>query len=117
MSGIGSDIFKAVHEGKWLKIEYRNRENRVTVFWIGIKCIDIGRLSVEGLHLKQYTIETLDYIDIDSILSSEILEGTYYPVNKELVRDIYLNPEKYKSLFHNVANLKVLNYLEMCSRM
>ncbi len=119
MSGIGSDIFKAVHEGKWLKIEYRNRENRVTVFWIGIKYIDIRkrRLSVEGLHLKQYTIETLDYIDIDSILSSEILEGTYYPVNKELVRDIYLNSEKYKSLFHNVANLKVLNYLEMCSRM
>ncbi len=119
MSSIYSDIFKAIHEGKWLKIEYRNKESHVTKFWIGIRGIDVRkrRLSVDGLHLKQYTLESYDYIDIDSILASQVVEGTYYPINQKLVQDIYLNPEKYKSLFDNVANLKILNYLEMCNRM
>ncbi len=119
MSGICSDIFRAIHEGKWLKIEYRNKECQVTKFWIGIRSMDVRkrRLSVYGLHLKQYTIDSFDFIDIDSILSSQVVEGTYCPVNEELVQDIYLNPEKYKSLFDNIANMKILNYLEMCNRM
>ncbi len=119
MSGICSDIFRAIHEGKWLKIEYRNKECQVTKFWIGIRSMDVRkrRLSVYGLHLKQYTIDSFDFIDIDSILSSQVVEGTYCPVNEELVQDIYLNPEKYKSLFENIANMKILNYLEMCNRM
>ena len=119
MSSVYSDIFKAIHEGKWLKIEYRNKENQVTKFWIGIRSIDVRKrkLSADGLHLSRYTLEALNYIDIDSIIASQVVEGTYYPVNRELVQDIYLNPEKYKSLFDNVANLKILNYLEMCHRM
>ena len=56
-------------------------------------------------------------ISADSILSSQVVEGSYCPVNNELVRDIYMNPHKYKPLFDNIANLKVLNYLEMCNRM
>lgn len=45
------------------------------------------------------------------------MEGSICPVNEELVRDIYLNPHKYKTLFDHAANLKILNYLEMCNRM
>lgn len=48
---------------------------------------------------------------------SQVIEGSYYPVNQELVQDIHLNPEKYKTLFDHVANLKILNYLEDCNRM
>jgi len=119
MNSICSDIFTAIHEGKWLKIEYRNREENITKFWIGIRSIDVEkrRLSVDGLHLKLYTTDSFENINIDSILNSQVIEGTYYPVNQELVRDIYLNPEKYKSLFCNVPNLKILKYLEMCNRM
>ena len=40
MNGIGRDIFKAVHEGKWLSIEYRNKSDSVTRYWIGIKEIN-----------------------------------------------------------------------------
>ncbi len=119
MNSVCSDIFKAIHEGKWLKIEYHNKENQITKFWIGIRSLDVRkrRLSVDGLHLTRYTTDSYDYIDIDSIQSSQIVEGTYYPVNEKLVQDIYLNPEAYKSLFDNTANLKILNYLEMCHRM
>lgn len=119
MNSIYRDIFKAIHEGKWLKIEYKNKEEKITKYWIGIKDLDARKrtLKVDGLHLGQYTLGQYDCIYIDSILSSQIVEGTYCPVNQELVQDIAMNPHKYKALFDNVANLKILNYLEMCNRM
>ncbi|MBD5522184.1 MAG: DUF2726 domain-containing protein [Lachnospiraceae bacterium] len=119
MNTVFRDIFRAIHEGKWLSIEYHNRDNQITKYWIGIKNLDICRrtLSVDGLHLGQYTVESLDRIKIDSILSSRVIEGSYQPINESLVEDIYLNPHKYNTLFDNTANLKILNYLEMCNRM
>ena len=119
MNSIYRDIFRAIHEGKWLGIEYCNKENQITKYWIGIRNLNITKrtLAVDGLHLSKYTTDTYNYIYIDSILSSKVIEGSYCPVNRELVRDIYLNPHKYKGLFDNTANLKILNYLEMCNRM
>lgn len=119
MNHICRDIFKAIHEGKWLSIEYRNQSGQVTKYWIGIYDLDVrrGSLSVEGLHLGQYTTCRLDCIFIDSILSSRIIDGSYFAVNKHLVRDIGLHPDKYKILFAHTANLKILNYLENCNRM
>lgn len=119
MNKVYHDIFRAIHEGKWLKIEYRNKEEQVTKYWIGIRDINIAKrtLAVDGLHLGKYTTNSYDYIYIDSILSSQIVEGSYCPINERLVTNIYLNPHVYKGLFDNVANLKVLNYLEMCNRM
>lgn len=118
MNAVYRDIFRAIHEGKWLSIEYRNQEDKVTKYWIGIRNLDVRRrsLAVDGLHLAQYTVADLT-IRIDSIQSSRIVEGSYCPVNEKLVEDIYLNPHKYKTLFDNVANLKILNYLEMCNRL
>lgn len=119
MNNIYHDIFRAIHEGKWLKIEYRNKGGQITKYWIGIRDINMARrtLAVDGLHLSRYTTDSYDAIFIDSILSSQIVEGSYCPVNERLVSDIYLNPHKYRTLFDNAANLKILNYLEMCNRM
>lgn len=119
MNNTCHDIFRAIHEGKWLKIEYRNREAQITRYWIGIRDLDPKKrsLSVDGLHLGRFTTDSYDFIYIDSILSSQIVEGSYCPVNERLVRDISLNPHKYKRLFDNAANLKILTYLEMCNRM
>lgn len=119
MNNIYHDIFKAIHEGKWLKIEYRNKDEQITKYWIGIRDLNVQKrtLAVDGLHLGKYTTDSYDYIYIDSILSSQIVEGSYCPINQKLVEDIYLNPHKYRTLFDNTANLKILNYLEMCNRM
>ena len=119
MNTIYRDIFRAIHEGKWLSIEYRNKENQISKYWIGIYDLNPAKrtLKVEGLHLGRYTTETFDVIYIDSILSSSIVEGSYCPVNQELVKDICFNPHKYKELFEHTVNLKILNYLEMCNRM
>lgn len=119
MNAVFRDIFRAIHEGKWLSIEYHNKENQNTKYWIGIRNLDVCNrtLAVDGLHLRQYTVESFDRIKIDSIQASRIIEGSFYPVNESLVRDIYLNPHKYNSVFDNAANLKILSYLEMCNRL
>ena len=41
MNNVQKDIFKAIHEGKWLNIEYKNRNGEKTKYWIGIKDIDL----------------------------------------------------------------------------
>ena len=119
MNPIARDIFRAIHEGKWLSIEYRNKDDQITKYWIGIRDLNsIKRtLAVDGLHLGQYTVAELDHIRVEGILSSRVIEGSYCPVNRELVQDIYENPKKYAALFEHTANLKILTYLEMCSRM
>lgn len=119
MNSVYRDIFRAIHEGKWLSIEYRNKEEQVSRYWIGIYELHPKKrtLKVEGLHLGRYTTETFELIYMDSILSSSIVEGSYCPVNQRLVQDIYRNPHKYKELFDHTVNLKILNYLEMCNRM
>ena len=119
MNHILQNIFRAIHEGRWLKIEYRNRENQITNYWIGIRDLNAAqrRLFVDGLHTGKYTLAPLEHVYIDSILSSEVIEGSYCEVNEQLVRDIYLHPHKYKNIFNHAANLKILNYLEMCNRL
>lgn len=119
MNPIARDIFRAIHEGKWLSIEYRNKDDQITKYWIGIRDLNSVKrtLSVDGLHLGQYTVAELDHIRIEGILSSRVIEGSYCPVNRELVQDIYENPKRYAALFEHTANLKILTYLEMCSRM
>lgn len=119
MNTIHRDIFKAIHEGKWMTIEYRNRQEQVTRYWISILDLNIARrtLKVEGFHLGKYTLEQYDRIYMDSILSSSVLDGSYCQINWKLVEDIHDHPWKYKDLFDQVANLKVLDYLEHCSKM
>lgn len=119
MNSICRDIFRAIHEGRWMSIEYRNREEQISRYWIGIYDLNPAKrtMKVEGLHLGRYTTETFEVIYIDSILSSSVVEGSYCPVNAKLVRDMEENPRKYKDLFEHTANLKILNYLELCNRM
>ena len=119
MNEIHKSIFRAIHEGKWLQIEYRNKEAKLTRFWIGILDLDVRKrtLSVDGLHIVQMSREKYDVLYIDSIRSAKVIEGSYQAKNEKLIQDIKYQPEKYEGLFGNVANLKVLNYLAECNRL
>ena len=46
------NIFKAIHEGKWLKIEYQNVENQITNYWIGMRDLNIAALTISVLGLQ-----------------------------------------------------------------
>ena len=80
MNPIYRDVFQAIHEGKWMTIEYRNREGQVTRYWIGIQDLDPRRktLKVEGMHLGLYRIEEFPAIYLDSILS-RVSSGGFLP--------------------------------------
>ena len=99
MNIIYRDIFRAIHEGKWLAIEYRNKDEKVTRYWMGIEKIYIKEkmLSGDGLHTGEYKLSKLK-VHIDRILSAKVVEGSYYPVNEKLVNDIYINPHKYLTI-------------------
>lgn len=118
MTSICREIFKAIHEGKWLSVEYKNRDGRITKYWIGIKSLNLHdrSLVVDGLHLGQLKVQELK-VFIDSILSAKIVEGSYCEINQALVEDIKLNPSKYTGLFDQIPNLKILSYLADCNRL
>lgn len=118
MTGVCKELYRAIHEGKWLSIEYRNKENELTKYWIGIKGLtpEKGWLLADGLHLG--TLETRKlHVNINGIRSAAVVEGTFCPVNPALIRDISEQPEKYACFFQNTANLRILNYLAECNRL
>lgn len=112
------NIFRAICEGKWLSVEYRNREENVTRYWIAIRQIDMRckGLRVQGFHLGDHTVKEL-FVYVDSILSSGIVEGSYYEADRALIEDLDEHPEKYEPLFGRTVNLKILNYLADCNRL
>ena len=118
MTSVCREIFKAIHEGKWLSIEYKNQTGKITKYWIGIKSLNLRDLSliVDGLHLGELKVQQLK-IFIKSILNAAIVEGSYCEVNRILVEDIKLNPTKYAGVFDQIPNLKILNYLVDCNRL
>lgn len=118
MNTVCRDIFRAIYEEKWLSIEYKNEHGEITKYWIGIIEIDPDRrtMNISGLHLG--IMETRDFcIFIDSILSSSVIDGSYFKTDDGLKREIEDDPERYRTIFQNVANLKILNYLSDCNRL
>ena len=89
MTNISRDIFKAIHEGKWLQLEYRNKQAEITHYWFAIENIDIEKrmLVGSGLHLAKYTVQNDMRIYISEILSTQIVDGTYMPPNRKLLEE------------------------------
>lgn len=118
MNTISKDIFRSIHEGKWLYVEYQNSDNEKTKYWISINNINIEKQSLEvtGLHLGNFTTKNL-FMFVDKILATQIMDGTFYHTNKTLLEDIDVYPEKYSLIFSNIVNLKTLNYLADCNKL
>ena len=43
MNTVCRDIFRAIHENKWLSIEYKNKQEGITKYWIGI--VDVNPMK------------------------------------------------------------------------
>jgi hypothetical protein len=120
-SKIHRDIFRAIHEGRWLAIYYCNIDDEFKDFWIGINDLDASgeKLRVDGIQPSMTKPKAIEYehpISIKKILSTEVIEGTFHPVNSELIDDIAANPAKYSLIFKDTANMKILSYLEHCNK-
>ena len=119
MNNITRSIFRAIHEGRWLSIEYKNQQTQQTKYWVAIRGLNprTRTLNVDGLHLGKLSVQALDHISIDRIQTAEVVDGSWCPVNQTLIDDIRDNPGRYAALFDNAANLRVLDYLAACNRL
>ena len=115
---VARDIFRAVHEQKWLSLEYRNAQRETTRYWIGVTGIDpkARRIACRGMHLR--TLECADLtILIDSIVASAVVDESYFPTPRALVDDIEQNEDRYTPVFGSAPNLKILDYLADCNKL
>lgn len=121
---VARNIFRAIHEGRWLSIEYVNAENKTTHYWICINDIKIKNkegvdravLDTIGLHLVKHECRQLNLF-FESIQHAEIIEGTFARRNTKLLHDLNENPSRYACIFSNVHNVKILNYLQECQKL
>ena len=115
---ISRDIFKAIHEGKWVAVEYRNKQQNVTKYWIGIKNINPYKkmLIVDGLNVATSEMKELNMY-FDSIIDANLIEGSFYEINSKLLEDIEEYSSRYSFVFNNVTNLKLLDYYSECNKL
>jgi len=118
MNKVSREVFRAIHEGKWLAIEYKNKSGETTNYWVGIKGINTQRemLIVDGLNVATLQMAELTLF-YSSILNANIIEGTYYKVNSELLNDIENHASRYSFIFSNITNLKLLDYYSECNKL
>lgn len=107
-------IGKAIREGKYLSITYKNKSGGIIPFWMSI--LDIN--AKDELRVNMFNITKDDPIAhakifISEIQSAEILRFSYYEVPEELINRL----EHDKSLqiydFHRYDN-NILNYYVEC---
>lgn len=110
---IATLIGKAIREGKYLQITYKNRSGEVSLFWISI--LDIN--ARDELRVNMFNVTKDDPIRdgkifISGIQSAEILRFSYYDVPASLIKKL----EHDESLHLYDANRydKILNYYLAC---
>lgn len=107
-------IGKAIREGKYLNITYKNKDGEITPFWISI--LDIN--ANDELYVNMFNV-TKDEpilnakIFISSIQTAEILKFSHYDVTDTLIKKIDEDISLQKYDFDRFDN-NVLNYYLEC---
>ena len=58
------NIFRAIHERKWLSIEYKNGKEEITKYWIGIIDINPVKKNDEGHGTSSETLHNYRVIHL-----------------------------------------------------
>ena len=84
-----SSISKAIKEGKWLDIRYK-QDNEVTVFWTAIKDVLIRekRFAVTIFNDKKSLDVINTTISFDKIISAEVIAFSDYDVPDFLLKKL-----------------------------
>lgn len=107
-------IGKAIREGKYLNITYKNKNGEITRFWISILGITADdKLRVNMFNVtKDEPILNAD-ISISRIQTAEILRFSHYDVSEELIKKIDEDKSLQKYGFDGYDN-NLLNYYLEC---
>ena len=107
-------IGKAIREGKYLSITYRNKSGETTLFWIRILNINSnGELFGDIFNVTKEQPILDAKIFIASIQNIEILKFSHYDVSKNLIRKISEDESLSKYNFNGIDN-NVLAYYLAC---
>jgi superfamily I DNA and/or RNA helicase len=107
-------IGKAIREGKYLNIKYKNKDGEITPFWICI--LDIN--ANDELYVNMFNV-TKDEpilnakIFISSIQNAEILKFSHYDVSNELIKKIE-NDNSLQKYGFDRYNSNILSYYLEC---
>lgn len=102
-------IGKAIREGKYLSIAYKNKSGEITQFWISI--LDIP--ATDELRVNMFNVTKDDpildaKIFVSGIQSAEILKFSHYEVPENLIRklekDERLQPYNVTRFDHSLLN-------------
>lgn len=107
-------IGKAIREGKYLSITYKNKSGEITPFWISI--LDIN--AKDELRVNMFNVmkdaPILDgKIFISGIQSAEILRFSHYDVPEKLIEKLERDVSLQVYEFHRYDN-NILNYYLEC---
>ena len=105
---------KAIREGKYLNITYKNQNGEITPFWICIMDINAN----DELYVNMFNVTKDDpiynaKIFISSIQTAEILKFSHYDVPDRLIKKIDEDESLQKYDFDRYDN-KILNYYLEC---
>ena len=111
------EVSRSIHEGKWLAIKYNNAKSEETSFWCAIKDInpETRIMLVDVYNTELIPHYDRDYrINFDRIRTASVIEGSYYPIQTELVDKIRTHLEDFLFLEYNKFEDKLLNYYLEC---
>ncbi len=107
-------IGKAIREGKYLNISYKNQKGETTFFWISILDINAnGELFVNQFNASKENSLLGKKIFISSIQTAEILKFSHYDVSDNLIKKIDEDKSLDKYEFDRYNN-NILNYYLEC---
>ncbi len=110
-------LSRAIKEKKWLQVTYRNQQQDVTKYWIGIKDIlENKRLLVDSVkhgQIEQPVKELTIYVE--SILEANLIDSTYYPQSTNLIEKIENNHLQFSWLSYFDTDHEVLEYYKLCA--
>ena len=110
-------LSRAIKQGSWVYISYKNQEGNTTHYWISILDIDPLQktLKVNGFNDQKSTeSKVFDRIYFKNILSAQVIEGTYYADHYYLVKKIDSDYLSYEWMQYFDISDKVLSYYEQC---
>lgn len=112
------NLLKSIFQNLWVKIEYKNKDNEITHYMIGINDIDpIKKIFFCDAFNIKYGFEKNFTILFDSIINANVCEGTFHKTPIELLEKIDNKKEEFVFLNIMDTNEDILDYYIDCFKL
>lgn len=113
---ITTKIGEAIREGKYLSINYKNRQGEVKAFWISILDITADdKIVVNMFNIMKDEPILNRSISISAIQTAELLKFSHYDVPPQLIKKINEDESLHVYEFDRY-NITILNYYLECNK-